>query len=211
METKKAFMIYLGNGGAGGDHGKGNPDYDSPKYGKDGKDGKDSIIWKVNFDSAGKAESLSELCCAGGGKGGKRSTGGAGGNGGEGGNTADKYALGVDYDGVVLCHRFGGGRGGEPVDGTTAQNEALETMLYFSAAVPSKNSQNENKFYIYHNYPALSGSHNPDDLSLNSNVPGGHSFGRGATAEKNPSRGAGGCCNKSGGRDGAGAYFGLYY
>ena len=70
---------------------------------------------------------------------------------------------------------------------------------------------NENRFYISKKHVAISNTHNTSDLSMSSGVAGGHSFGSGASTSADPESGGGGCCKNSGGRDGRGGCFGLYY
>jgi hypothetical protein len=196
------YIIYLGNGGKGGEHWQTNPDYDNPALGHAGTNGRDSIIWSSN------KEEILHACGGFGGSGGTKSGGGTGGNGG---SYPNNYLVGTTLNGCTICKKIKGGRGGNPSGESSMVNEALEFKIYFGKATPPSDS----KFCLERKYDATTITHNKDSITKDPGTPGGHSFGNGtvsgATNNNNPVNGGGGCCKQSGGRDGAGGFFGIYY
>lgn len=200
------YTVYLGNGGAGGEHGNaGDTSHNNPQYGSNGSDGYDSIVW-VSTDKIANEE-LFHACGGLGGNAGSLDKVGAGGNGGS--YEGIKYGnlINKKTKNCTLRGRIRGGNGGTLTNDTMA-NEKFHHTIYFSNSIPPKD---KSEYCLNIAYDALTGANNTSTDRSGTNVPGGHSLGKGGTKDINPSRGAGGCCNNSGGRDGAGGYFGLYY
>ena len=204
--TTLTYTVYLGNGGAGGKHGNaGDTSHNNPQYGSNGSDGYDSIVW-VSADEIVNEE-LFRACGGLGGNAGSLDKVGAGGNGGS--YEGIKYGnlINKKTKNCTLRGRIRGGNGGTLTNDTMA-NEKFHHTIYFSNSIPPKD---KSEYCLNIAYDALTGANNTSTDRSGTNVPGGHSLGKGGTKDINPSRGAGGCCNNSGGRDGAGGYFGLYY
>lgn len=202
------YWIKLGNGGKGGEHNIKDASYDSPKFGTNGEDGVDSYITVYRKDlTPTKYEELYRACGGFGGKCGGKTAAGEPGNGGSYSNKETPYPLYTSNQGVTLCMQVKGGKGGYQVTESSLENESLSATLYFGKVKPD----NDPNFCYELKHDSIITTHNAKSISTDVNVAGGHSFGAGGTKGTNPCRGAGGACNGSGGRDGAGAYFGLYY
>lgn len=204
--TQLIYTIYLGNGGKGGKHGSaGDTSHNNPQYGDNGSNGYDSIVW-VATDTVAREE-LFRVCGGFGGSSGGLDTFGGAGSGGS--------YIGVNYSNMIrkanknciLCAQISGGNGGTLANDVVS-NKEFKHSLYFSNSIPPADQAD---YCLNLTYDALIGTNNSSTNRSSTNVPGGHSFGKGGTKDVNPTNGAGGCCNDSGGRDGAGGYFGLYY
>ena len=158
----------------------------------------------------GEYEELLRAC---GGFGGARGNNGSGGAGGKGGAYSNKYLPRTKLYNCTICKKISGGNGGSPSSSTENGmiNAALNFEIYFGKATPPSDNSN---FCLKRSYNAISTTHN-GNVTKDVDVAGGHSFGdglnSGGTKGTNPVNGGGGACNQSGGRDGAGGYFGLYY
>ena len=203
------YFACLGCGGYGGAHWSGDPSYMDPKYGSDGGNGSASELWVITKPKPTEHYSGTPIwntpnlvaTAAGGscGKRGEKESGGAPGSGGSssvGTNQINKF-----NKGCIVRNQIAGGTGGGMVD-DQVKNAALSANIYFSDTVPPFTNPD---YCITLNYGADVGSANTGQGDGNSSeVPGGHSFGKGGTKRDNPEAGGGGCCNWSGGRDGCG-------
>jgi hypothetical protein len=197
------YIIYLGNGGKGGKHWEGGVSRNNPGWGKAGAEGHDSRIWIYKNDS------YIEICTACGGFGGGAGVIAGGGSGGSGGSHKGTYAIGYNsaYN-FTLCKQIPGGKGSSQVGENGVENEALTAYLYFGTNMPPTD---KSAFCLSLNHAMIKTSHTNTGKSKDVDVAGGHSFGAAGTKARDPVNGAGGACTESGGRDGAGGYFGLYY